>query len=90
MNSLLEPYRPRWAALLASLPEAERDRVNRRLDALSELAGRIAERDETDRRRLEQRRDAVASELKNIDRGRGAVAAYGPGTPSARFQDREA
>ena len=90
LNATLEPFRARWSAVLGSLPEAERERVNRRLDALSELAARIAERDEADRARLEKRRDAVATELTQVSRGRGAVAAYGGGQAAARFQDREA
>ncbi len=90
LNTTLEPFRARWGAVLGSMPQAERDRVNRRLDALSELAGRIAERDEADRSRLQKRRDAVAAELTQVSRGRGAVAAYGPGRMPANFQDREA
>lgn len=90
LNATLEPFRARWGAVLGSLPEVERERVNRRLDALSELAGRIAERDEADRVRLAKRRDAVAAELTQVSRGRGAVAAYGTGQAPARFQDREA
>ncbi len=90
LNATLEPFRARWSAVLASLPEPERDRVNKRLEALSELAGRIAERDEADRIRLQLRRDAVAAELNQISRGRGAVAAYGGGSPPAQFQDRHA
>ena len=90
LNSTLEPFRARWSAVLGSLPEAERDRVNRRLEALSDLAARIAERDGADRARLEKRRDAVAADLTQLSRGRGAVAAYGAGPAAAAFQDREA
>lgn len=90
LNTTLEPFRARWSAVLASMPDAERERVNRRLEGLAELAGRIAERDEADRVRLERRRDAVAAELKQVNHGRGAVAAYGGGLPPAQFQDREA
>lgn len=91
LNRTLEPFRARWSAVLASLPAPERERLNRRVDSLAELAGRIAERDEADRERLARRRDAVAADLGQISRGRGAVAAYGGGGGSAAgFQDREA
>jgi hypothetical protein len=90
LNAALEPHRARWPAVLSAMAEAERDRVNRKLDALSDLAGRLAERDEADRLRLERRRDAVSAELRNVTRGRGAVAAYALGAARAIFQDREA
>jgi hypothetical protein len=92
VNGSLEPFRGRWSAVVNSLPEPERARVNRRIDTLAELAARIATRDDADRAALEKRRDAVASEMGQIGRGRGAVAAYAGGrAPSIpKFQDREA
>ena len=93
VSATLEPFRARWSSLVRSLPEAERYRLNRRLDILADLAGRIAVRDEADRARLERRRDAVGAELTWISRWRGAVAAYGGAGgdgPAPRFQDREA
>ena len=91
-NAQLEPYRARWDAFLKELPEANRDRVKTRLDAVAHLAGVIAQRDETDRRELQHRRDAMAVELARVAQGRGAVAAYGSGVGAdePRFQDREA
>ena len=87
----LEPYRASWDTLLARVDELGRVRIRKRLDALSEIAERIARRDEADRQLLEERRDAVAGEMMQINRGRGAMAAYqtGPGA-SPRMQDREA
>lgn len=91
-NSELEPYRGRWDAFLGELPADRRERVKVRLDAVAQLAGVIAQRDEADRRELQTRRDAMAMELSRVATGRGAVAAYGPAkdSASARFQDREA
>ena len=77
--------------MLAGLDETGRQRVRRRIDVLSELAERVAKRDEADRRLLEQRRDAVAGEMVQINRGRGAMAAYKNGPHAGpRLQDREA
>lgn len=90
-NAELDPVRARWDQFIAGLPEAERDRLRRRIDAIAEAAARVAAGDEADRRRLEARREAVAVELSQLSRGQGAVAAYG-GTSAGgpRFQDREA
>lgn len=92
VSGLLEPFKSRWAAVMEELPGAQRERVRRRLDALAGLTARIAQRDEADRQNLERRRDAVAMELAQVSRGRGALAAYGGGRPvsGAKFQDREA
>ena len=92
LNALLEPFRARWGELMDGLPGEMRDRVRQRVDVLASLAARIAQRDEADRRALERKRDAVAHELAGMNRGRGALAAYGARKAGAgpRFQDREA
>lgn len=91
-NTELEPYRGRWDAFLKELTEASRDRVKVRLEAVAQLAGTIALRDEADRRELQSRRDAMVTELSKMATGRGALAAYGEGPElsTSRFQDREA
>jgi hypothetical protein len=91
-NIILEPFRVRWDAFLADLPEINRQRVRTRLDAVAQLAGAIAQRDEHDRRKLQSRRDAMAVELTKVASGRGAVAAYGGSRAGdgPRYQDREA
>jgi hypothetical protein len=86
----LEPYRASWDAVMKGLDEPGRARVRRRIDVLAELAERVAKRDEADRAMLETRRDAVAGEITQINRGRGAVAAYGQQQNGPRMQDREA
>jgi len=90
-NEQFEPFRSRWSELMASAPAARRDEFQRCIAELSELAGRIAQRDEDDRRALESRRQSVAGELRSVAKGRGAVAAYGRGqsrSDHARYQDR--
>lgn len=91
-NAKLEPYRGRWEAFMDELAPISRERVRKRLDAVAKLAGLIAQRDEVDRRELQTRRDAMATELTRIDHGRGAMAAYAGARPevAAKFQDREA
>lgn len=89
-NQQLEPYKARWELMLGEMPLGNRDRVRQKLDAVAVLAGAIAQRDDADRRELQQRRDATASELAKVSRARGAVAAYGGAAAGARFQDREA
>ena len=91
-NAFLEPYRCRWDGVMGGLPEAARSRLRGRLDALALLADTIARRDEADRAELERRRNAVAGELAQINRGRGAMSAYGarPEGPAPAFKDQEA
>jgi hypothetical protein len=73
-------------------PERRTPRVDDLLDAIARRAGRIAARDEQHRRRLEARRDELASEMTGVGRGRTALAAYAGGASGrgARFQDTEA
>jgi len=75
----------------ALMPGERTDRVADLLDQIAGRAERIAARDEEHRRRLEARRDELATEMAAVGRGRKALAAYGAGNgrPSARFQDRE-
>jgi uncharacterized protein YhaN len=91
-NAGLEPYKARWEAFMQELPLPNRERVRKRLDAVAHLADVIAQRDETDRRELQQRRDAMAGELSKISNARGAMAAYGNGgvMTAPKYQDREA
>ena len=89
-NTQLEPYRGRWDAFLGELTDAGRERVRVRLDAVAKLADLIAQRDETDRRQMQVRRDAMAADLAKVASGRGAMAAYGTAGSEPRFQDREA
>lgn len=90
IGARLEPVRAAWEAFLLGLPGPTREQIGTLVDALGALAGRVAERDEADRRRLEERRAVVGAELTTIGRGRSALAAYG-GRPlrAPVFQDRE-
>jgi hypothetical protein len=92
ISTHLEPYRASWDAVMGGLDEIGKVRVRRRLDALAILAERIAKRDEADRQVLEARRETIASELSQVNRGRGAMAAYKAGgvVNGPRMQDREA
>jgi C4-dicarboxylate-specific signal transduction histidine kinase len=92
ISAHLEPYRASWDAVMGGLDEIGKVRVRRRLDALAILAERIAKRDEADRQVLETRRQTVAGELMQVNRGRGAMAAYraGDAETGPRMQDREA
>jgi len=88
----LEPARRDWERVSAEVPADEREHVRALLAEVTELAGRLAARDDEDRRRLEARRDQIADEMVSLSRSRRAVAAYGaPGGAAGRatFQDRE-
>ncbi len=88
-NQLLEPYVARWPRLAEMLSSDDRERLRGHLDALERLVASISERDEADRRELESRRAAVASELDGLGRSRAALAAYqAPPARGPRYQDR--
>ena len=66
--------------------------VRRRLEAVAAVAASIAADDVRDQERLRERRDSAARQLAEVERGRGALAAYarrGQGV-GADFQDTEA
>jgi hypothetical protein len=88
----LEPLRPAWSEALAGLPAAEREAARQRVEAVAVLLDQIALRDGEASQRLKARRDLIAAELLGMERGRGALAAYGGHgrTSVARFSDREA
>jgi hypothetical protein len=86
----LEPLRPAWSAALELLPRAEREGAKERLAAISRLLEEVALRDGEASMRLKARREAVARELLAMERGRGALAAYGVRATGPRFSDREA
>lgn len=92
VSAELEPYRSRWESLLSVVPEAERERLSGLLESSAALAARVRESDEADRARLSSRRVALREEMAGLDRGRGAIGAYGSSVePSGpKFQDREA
>jgi hypothetical protein len=94
LNIDIEPWRARWSEFISALSEAERQHIRQCVEAVAALAERIAARDDRDRSLMEARKGAIAAELGNINRGRGAMAAYSSGGPrpesSPRFQDREA
>lgn len=94
VSAQLDPWRGNWSEFINSLDGQVRQRVRERVDAVSGVAQKVAERDEADRLLLEQRKGAIAAELGQVDRGRSAMSAYSAGGPRAesgpRFQDREA
>jgi hypothetical protein len=90
-NAFLEPYRPRWDVVMNGLDSALRARLRARIEAMAALADTVAKRDEADRLELERRRNDLAVELTQVNRGRGAAAAYAPSSPpTPNFRDEEA
>jgi flagellar biosynthesis/type III secretory pathway chaperone len=97
INGLLEPFRSRKEALIASLARAQRDGVMQRVGRIAALVESVRARDDQDRIKLEQQRTTVADELATLSRGRGAATAYasaaangyGAYARSASSQDRQ-
>lgn len=85
------PYIESWEAVEAALPEAARQDLRRRLDAIASIAASIAQRDAEDTRLIQQSRDMIADKLTGVNKSTSAAKAYaGPRPSGARYQDREA
>jgi hypothetical protein len=90
-SELLEPLRPAWAEAGPRLPGAVQGAVMNVVEAVATLLESIGKRDGEAMRALAKRREEVAAALLRVDRGRGALVAYGGGSRGgASLQDREA
>jgi len=88
----------RSAALAAALAAgrdrvaaADRAEVDARVRALEAAVARVLARDAEDQARLARRRDEAARQVRAVDAGRSALAAYGGGLgarPGPRLADR--
>lgn len=90
--SRMTPYRARWDDHVGRLAEGEREALRRGLDDLASMMARIADRDEHDRRTMEDRRQRVQTQISGVKRGGAAVRSYGQASAprGPRFQDRQA
>lgn len=101
INQALDPFRDRREAIMSTLQSADREKLQRRIDAIAESVDRVRRRDDQDRRLLEEQRQIVADEISGITRVKGAAAAYagagavgltsgvrGFDAPAPRFHDR--
>lgn len=86
------PYRERWAHLLASADDAHREQLTGLAREVEDMRGMLVDRDARDRAEMETARDALASDIAGMSRGRGVHAAYAPARePSndTRYQDTQ-
>lgn len=89
--SRMTPYRAGWEGHVGGLPEGERRSLRLGLDSLASMMARIADRDERDRKTMEDRRRRVQSQIAGVKRGGSAMKSYAQPQPRGpRFQDREA
>ncbi len=85
-----EPFTRCWDDVTRSLGESALRDVQRRLDAVAELAAAVARRDAEDGGAIRKKRDELADRLSGLGRSKSAISAYaGPGRHGARYQDRE-
>jgi hypothetical protein len=82
--------RGRWGEFTESLSDAERDELRGVTDELTDIAGRIARRDESDRAALEERRGEIRREITGVTNSQRAMSAYTQGANAPNFQDRSA
>lgn len=91
VSAQMAPYRARWDEHVGTMSEAGRASLRRGLDELASMMSRIAERDEDDRRVMEDRRSKIQNQIAGVKRGGAAVRGYAQQSARGpRFQDREA
>lgn len=73
----LEPFTRELGSMLSHLGAGDRAAVIDRVERLDAMVEGINARDAEDARRLDALRDGIAAELAAVQRGRGAMAAYG-------------
>lgn len=91
LNEELDPYRQRWAEFWASLESGERQRVGGLVSRTQEILAAIMERDEADRRQLQEAKGRVAGEMGRINQAGAAIHAYRgtPGPNAPRFTNHQ-
>jgi hypothetical protein len=90
VNEDFEPYRKEWSSCWAVLGDSDKQQVGGLLKQVQQTLAAIIEQDEHDRRRLEQSKDRLASEMGKIAHTSTAVRAYRvPPTLNSRFTDRQ-
>ena len=77
LNRSLEPYRADWDDLIAALGAEQRAAVTSLVNDVQSLLGRIMEQDDRDRAALQDAQSRIGGELKKVNRGHQAAAAYG-------------
>lgn len=76
LNRSLEPYRADWDELLDTLSAEQRATVTSLVNDVQSLLARIMEQDDRDRAALQDAQSRVGGELKKVNRGNQAAAAY--------------
>jgi hypothetical protein len=91
INASLEPFRSRKEELLGRLGPAQREGIVQRVGKIAALVESVRARDDQDRISIEKMRSAVADELANMTRVKGAAAAYARNgaTGGPMYQDRK-
>lgn len=89
MQSLLQQVREQVDQLSAD----EREAIRAMIDEINELLSNVLERDEADRKALEEARQDVSNEIRTMTSGRQARNAYlrpdGSAVPKNRFADQQ-
>lgn len=89
--SRMTPFRAGWDDHVGALAEGDRRSLREGLDSLASMMSRIADRDESDRRTMEARRQRVQDQIAGVKRGGSAVKSYAQAPARGpRFQDRQA
>lgn len=76
LNTDLEPFRRRWAAIWAGLNDGDRQTIGDMVREVQEMLGAIVQQDERDRQSLQAAKGRVGAELQGLTRAAGAVNAY--------------
>ena len=91
LNEELTGCGQRLGELIATLPEAQRDRLRSLMEQVDSLLKAINEQDDRDHHELQAFQQKIASEMNQVSRVGAALNAYRTAPPPApaRFTDRQ-
>ena len=90
LSGRIDPLRKAWDEVSTKAAASLRGDIDGRINSMAALLHGIRERDESDRVRLEARREAIRREMMQMNTSRQAVGAYGGSVAGPNYQDRTA
>lgn len=87
INDELSPFRQDWNNLYDQLPDEARAAASSLLDEINQMLQVILKTDQEDGAMLSARKEAVATELRDVGGGRAANAAYARNALHAKTTD---
>ena len=91
INQKLEPYRQNWRSVYDALCPDDQLHVTQLVDHAQNALATIIAQDEADRKSLEDAKNAMGKEIKQVNKAGLAAAAYGakPNRPNPQYTNHQ-